>query len=59
MGAILLAFLFGRKDMDIDERYRSMTIKELSDLFDTLTNTMVKVAGVIAEKVKEADVNRL
>jgi len=45
--------------MDIDERYRSMTIKELSDLFDTLTNTMVKVAGVIAEKVKEADVNRL
>jgi hypothetical protein len=36
-----------------------MTIKELSDLFDTLTNTMVKVAGVIAEKVKEADVNRL
>lgn len=45
--------------MDIDERYRSMTIKELSDLFDTLTNTLEKVAGVIAEKVREEDGNRV
>lgn len=39
--------------MNIDEEYQKMTLEELKELFDTLTNTMARVVTVMVDKARE------
>ncbi len=40
-------------NMSIDEEYQKMTLEELKELFDTLTNTMARVVTVMVDKARE------